>query len=139
MPFFTAARIGRLLNENGRSTNKANILVLGATFKPDIDDARNSAAIRVMEVLRSQGACIEYHDPFAQRISIADRVFVPERRTTLESVELTPERLAKADCVAILVAHSAIDYDAVMQHAALVFDAVNATRGRPGNATAERL
>jgi UDP-N-acetyl-D-mannosaminuronate dehydrogenase len=66
-------------------------------------------------------------------------LYDPEARTTLESVDLTAERLAKADCVAILVAHSAIDYDAVMTHATLVFDAVNATRGRRGNATAERL
>jgi UDP-N-acetyl-D-glucosamine dehydrogenase len=139
MPFFTATRIQRLLNEHGRSTNNATILVLGATFKPDIDDARNSAAIRVMEVLRSEGACVEYHDPFAPRISVANRLFDAEDRTALESVELTPERLARADCVAILVAHSSIDYDAVMQHATLVFDAVNATGGRHGNATAERL
>jgi UDP-N-acetyl-D-glucosamine dehydrogenase len=139
MPFFTAARIQRLLNDHGHSIKDANVLVLGATFKPDIDDARNSAAIRVMEVLRSDGACIEYHDPFARRISLAERLYDPEARTTLESVDLTAERLAKADCVAILVAHSAIDYDAVMRHATLVFDAVNATRGRHGNAMAERL
>lgn len=139
MPFFTAARIQRLLNEHGRSSNKANILVLGVTFKPDIDDARNSAAIRVMEVLRRDGACLEYHDPFAKQISLADHLFDPERRTTLKSVDLTPERLAAADCVAILVAHSAVDYDAVMQQAKLVFDAVNATRGRKGRAIAERL
>jgi UDP-N-acetyl-D-glucosamine dehydrogenase len=139
MPFFTAARIQRLLNERGHSIKDANVLVLGVTFKPDIDDARNSAAIRVMEVLRSEGACIEYHDPFAGRISLADRLYDPEARTTLESVELTTERLAKADCVAILVAHSAIDYDVVMGHATLVFDAVNAIRGRRGTATVERL
>jgi UDP-N-acetyl-D-mannosaminuronate dehydrogenase len=82
---------------------------------------------------------VEYHDPFAPRISVANRLFDAEDRTALESVELTPERLARADCVAILVAHSSIDYDAVMQHATLVFDAVNATGGRHGNATTERL
>ena len=139
MPFFTAARIQRLLNEEGRSSKKAKILVLGVTFKPDIDDARNSAAIRVMEVLRSEGASVEYHDPFAGRISLADRLYEGESRTTLESVELTPSRLAAADCVAILVAHSSVDYDAVLAHARLVFDAVNATRGRQGKARTERL
>ncbi len=139
MPFFTAMRIQRLLNEHGHSSKNANILVLGATFKPNIDDARNSAAIRVMEVLRNEGARIEYHDPFARHISLADRVFDPAKRTTIDSVELTPERLAQADCVAILVAHSNIDYDDVMEHATLVFDAVNATGGREGKATAERL
>jgi UDP-N-acetyl-D-glucosamine dehydrogenase len=139
MPLFTATRIQRLLNEHGHSSKNANILVLGATFKPNIDDARNSAAIRVMEVLRSEGACIEYHDPFVSQISLADRLYDADPRTTFESVELTPERLAKADCVAILVAHSSLDYDAVLRHATLVFDAVNATGGRAGKATAERL
>jgi UDP-N-acetyl-D-glucosamine dehydrogenase len=139
MPFFTAARVRRLLNDQGRSSNQANILVLGATFKPDIDDSRNSAAIRVMEVLRSEGARIEYHDPFARRISLADHLYDPDGRTTLESVELTPERLANADCVVILVAHSTVDYDAVVNHAKVVFDAVNVTSGRRGTAILERL
>ena len=139
MPFFTASRIQRLLNQHGHSSKGAKILVLGATFKPDIDDARNSAAIRVMEVLRSDGAVIDYHDPFARSISLAHHLYAQDGRTTLESVELTPERIAAADCVAILVAHSGVDYDAVLRQATLVFDAVNATKGHSGSATVERL
>ena len=101
--------------------------MLGATFKPDIDDARNSAAIRVVEILRSSGAHAEYHDPFAPRISIASSLFGGGDRLGLDSVPLTSDRIAAGD------------YDLVLNHAALVFDAVNATRGRVGKAVVERL
>jgi len=139
MPFFTASRIQRLMNKQGRSTQNSDVLVLGATFKPDIDDARNSAAIRVIEILRSSGAHVEYHDPFAPRISVASSLFGDGDRLSLASVPLTSDRIAAVDCVAILVSHASIDYDFVLNHASLVFDAVNATRGRIGKAIVERL
>lgn len=139
MPFFTAARIQRLLNEHGKPSHGSNILVLGATFKPNIDDARNSAAIRVMEILRNSGANVEYHDPFAARIALASSLFGEGERLSLASVPLNSDRIMAADCVAILVSHSAIDYDLVLKHAPLVFDGVNATRGRTGKAVVERL
>jgi UDP-N-acetyl-D-glucosamine dehydrogenase len=139
MPFFTASRIKRLLNETGRASHDANVLVIGATFKPNIDDARNSAAIRVMEILRAEGACIEYHDPFVPSISLNSSVFSESERVTLNSVPLTPDRAAAADLVAILVGHANVDYSMVLERARLVFDAVNATRGRTGKAVVERL
>jgi UDP-N-acetyl-D-glucosamine dehydrogenase len=139
MPFFTASRIQRLLNENGRASHDANVLIIGATFKPNIDDARNSASIRVMEILRAEGACIEYHDPFAPRVALSSSLFAESERVTLESVPLTPERVAAADLVAILVGHADVDYSMVVERARLVFDAVNATRGRAGKAVVERL
>jgi UDP-N-acetyl-D-glucosamine dehydrogenase len=139
MPFFTASRIQRMLNASGRASHEANVLVIGATFKPNIDDARNSAAIRVMEILRADGACIEYHDPFALRITLNSSLFSDSQRVTLESVSLTPDRVAAADLVAILVGHADVDYPMVLERARLVFDAVNATRGRAGKAVVERL
>jgi UDP-N-acetyl-D-glucosamine dehydrogenase len=139
MPFYAASRIQRLLNENGRPSHAANVLVVGATFKPNIDDARNSAAIRVMEILRAGGACIDYHDPFVSRITLNSSLFKPGGRITLESVPLTSERVAAADCVAILVGHTDVDYSLVLRHSRLIFDAVNATSGRTGHAVVERL
>lgn len=138
MPFFAAARVHRLITKHGVN-GRANILVLGATFKPDIDDARNSAALRVVEILRSDGACVDYHDPFAPQVSVAANLFGRETEVLMESVPLTQERLQSSDCVVILVRHSSVDYDLVLEHAPLVFDAVNATRGRSGKAVVERL
>lgn len=139
MPFFAASRIQRLLNEHGRPSRDAKVLVVGATFKPDIDDARNSAAIRVMEVLRTEGACVDYHDPFAPRIRLGTTLFGSGASVTLGSVPLTPERLADSDCIAILVRHSNVDYSMILEYGNLVFDAVNATVGRSGKAVVERL
>jgi UDP-N-acetyl-D-glucosamine dehydrogenase len=139
MPFFTASRIHRLLNEHGRASRDAKVLVVGATFKPNIDDARNSAAIRVMEILHAEGVCLEYHDPYAPSIRLNMSLFSEAQQLTLESVPLTSERLESADCVAILVAHSNVDYDLLVERSRVVFDAVNATKGRTGKATIERL
>jgi UDP-N-acetyl-D-glucosamine dehydrogenase len=140
MPFFTANRIRRLLNQNGRPLTGAHILVLGAAFKKDIDDPRNSSAIRVIEILQNEGALVDYHDPFVPEIAVDKAQYGPERDTiTLKRVPLDREGVAKADCVAILVGHSTVDYKMVMSNARLVFDAVNATAGTPESQTLERL
>ena len=140
MPLFTVDRIRRLLNREGRPLQGARILALGASFKKDIDDARNSAAIRVMEILRDEGALMSYHDPFVPRLTLAESLYgLDGDRITLHSAALDARTLSEADCVAILVNHSAVDYGLVLSHANLVFDAVNATRGRHGRAQVERL
>jgi UDP-N-acetyl-D-glucosamine dehydrogenase len=140
MPFFTVARIRKQLNDAGRSLRGSRVLVLGASFKKDIDDARESAAIRVMEILNGEGAVVEYHDPYVPTVNLASPIFANNgHHQTLRSVPLDGERLRKADSVVILVAHSSVDYNAVMREAPLVFDAVNALRGQKGRAQVERL
>src|SRR6266550_3427846 len=135
MPFFTVARIRKQLNDAGRSLRDSRVLVLGAAFKKDIDDARESAAIRVMEILNAEGAAVEYHDPHVPAVRLANPIFASNgHHDTLRSVPLDAERLRQADCVVILVAHSAVDYGALLDGTARVFDAVNATRGRDGHA-----
>lgn len=140
MPFFTADRIRRLLGKANVPMHGARILALGASFKKDIDDARNSAAIRVMEILRSEGAKVDYHDPYVPEIRMAAALFADhDRGVTLRSVPLTEDRVASADCVAILVPHSTVDYSLVLRSARRVFDAVNATRSAVGQTALERL
>jgi UDP-N-acetyl-D-glucosamine dehydrogenase len=140
MPFFTVGRIRKQLNDAGLPLRGSRILVLGASFKKDIDDARESAAIRVMEILNAEGAAVEYHDPHVPAVRIANPIFASNgHHETLRSVSLDAERLQQANCVVILVAHSSVDYGAVLQGTARVFDAVNATRGRNGRAQVERL
>jgi UDP-N-acetyl-D-glucosamine dehydrogenase len=138
MPFFAASRIERLITRNGVS-GRPRVLALGATFKPDIDDARNSAALRVIEILHSNGADVSYHDPFVPRVTILSEAFEPAARLTLESVPLNAESVRAVDCVAILVRHTGVDYDMVVRHARLVFDAVNATKGTKERQGIERL
>jgi hypothetical protein len=139
MPFFTASRVRALLNRHGKPLHGARLLVLGASFKPDIDDARNSAAIRVIEILRDEGASVEYHDPYVPQVHISTALYRSDGHVDLGSVPLTAERIAAADCVVILVGHSSVDYRLVADRAARVFDAVNAMKEVSGNALIERL
>lgn len=140
MPFFTVSRIRKQLNDAGRPLRGSRVLVLGASFKKDIDDARESAAIRVMEILNAEGAVVQYHDPYVPTLKLASPLFDRNPHyETLSSVPLDNDRLRKADCVVILVAHSSVDYAAVLHEAHRVFDAVNATHGQAGRAVVERL
>ena len=139
MPFFTVGRIRRQLNNAGKPLRGANVIALGAAFKKDVDDARHSAAIRVIEILRSEGAVVQYHDPFVPEIRVRSSLFAADGDDTiLRSVPLSTEVLRSSDTVVILVAHSNVDYEFVVQNAPVVFDTVNATRGA-SRGSVERL
>jgi UDP-N-acetyl-D-glucosamine dehydrogenase len=140
MPFFTVTRIRRLLNQAGTSVRGAQILVLGAAFKKDIDDPRNSPAVRVMEILRNEGAVVSYHDTLVPEVALSEALFGKNGHAArLRSIDLDAAAVARADCVVILVNHSSVDYEMVLANAHYVFDAVNATHGRESHAVVERL
>ncbi|MDQ7095580.1 nucleotide sugar dehydrogenase [Desulfosporosinus sp. PR] len=124
--YYVVNRVIRALNEENKSLKDAKILVLGVAYKKDIDDVRESPALKIMELLRKQGAGISYHDPYIP-------VIEPHGGSTmrLESVPLTDEVLTEADGVLILTDHSAIDYERVVEKAKLVVDTRNATKNVP--------
>lgn len=119
--------IGALNGEN-KSVKDAKVFVLGVAYKRDIDDLRESPALKIMELLRKQGAQITYHDPFIP-------VIEPHGGSTirLESRPLTDELLAEADCVLILTDHSNVDYERVAAKARLIVDTRNATKNVAAN------
>lgn len=128
MPYYVVNRTMEALSDHGKAMNGARILVLGAAYKKDVDDARESPAIRVMELLEEKGGKVTYHDPYLP--------FVESHRTqgkTWKGVPLTDEALANADVVVILTDHSEIDYDRVVEKAKLVIDTRNATRKVKGS------
>jgi UDP-N-acetyl-D-glucosamine dehydrogenase len=127
MPYHTVQKVIQGLNQQGHPIREASVLVLGVAFKPNVDDARNSPAERVIELLLKEGAQVSYHDPQVAHFQIGGDVFVREA-VHFDSVLITPETLAQADCVLIVTGHADVDYDWVVQHARLVIDAVNATR-----------
>jgi UDP-N-acetyl-D-glucosamine dehydrogenase len=130
MPFFVVDKLRRSLRPRAVPLAGAEILAIGAAFKKDIDDARNSSAIRVMEILHHEGARVTFHDPHVAGIRIRGDLYGREGDgIALRSVRLDERTLRAADCVLILVAHAAVDMPAVVRHARFVFDAVNATRG----------
>lgn len=126
MPYHIVQKVIQGLNQQGRPVKEANVLVLGVAFKPNVDDARNSPAERVMELLLKEGAKVSYHDPYVPHFHVGGDVFLREA-VHFDSVPLTPETLARADCVLIVTGHANVDYGYVVDYARLVIDSVNAT------------
>ena len=115
MPYFCRSVVSQALNHGAqKSVSGSKILILGVAYKADIDDVRESPAEKLIELLRSAGAEMAYHDPH-----------VPEF-DGLRSVPLEP---AEYDCVAIVTAHSSIDYADVVRRGKVIVDFRNATKG----------
>jgi UDP-N-acetyl-D-glucosamine dehydrogenase len=127
MPYHAAQKVIQGLNRRDCPIREASVLVLGVAFKPNVDDARNSPAERVIELLLKEGAQISYHDPHVPHFQVGGDVFL-RKAIHFDSVPITPETLAQADCVLIITGHSSLDYGWIVKHARLVIDTVNATR-----------
>jgi UDP-N-acetyl-D-glucosamine dehydrogenase len=122
MPYFCVEKLHRALNTRGKSLNGAKVLVLGVAYKADIDDLRESPALKVIKLLREHGAEVDYHDAYCPEL--------PE--FGMSSVDLDDYRALSAyDVVTIVTAHSALDYRTVVHEADLVVDFRNATAGIP--------
>jgi UDP-N-acetyl-D-glucosamine dehydrogenase len=132
MADYVKHRIAEVLNDEGRALRGSRVLCLGAAFKPNVSDMRNSRAVRVIELLRDAGADVRYHDARVPRFRIGDghegRTGEPGEELT--SVELTDDELATADLVVVLVAHPEMDLDRVVRSGRPVFDAVDAIKRR---------
>ncbi|MDY7076976.1 MAG: nucleotide sugar dehydrogenase [Chloroflexota bacterium] len=128
MPYHVVDLVSRSLSLHGKPVRNARVLVLGVAFKTDIDDARNSPAERVIELLLGRGAAVRYHDSYVLRFQVGGDVFHREP-VVLESAPLTEEEIAAADCVVIVTGHRSLDYAQVVKHANLIVDTCNVTAG----------
>lgn len=122
MPAFWVRKITEALNEDSKSVRGSRVLVLGVTYKKDVDDIRESPALDIVRLLVQQGAAVRYHDPYVSSIS--------EDNNRFESVEFGEECLSWADCVVIATDHSTIDYDLVRDTATRIIDTRNALGNR---------
>jgi UDP-N-acetyl-D-glucosamine dehydrogenase len=118
MPRFVLGKVQDALNEQGKPLKGSSVLVLGAAYKPDIDDLRESPALDVIGLLEQKGAHVSYHDPF---IPLLDH-----EGQKLESVQDLLSAVQAADCVVIVTNHSQYDYEAILEAAKLVVDTRNA-------------
>ncbi|MDR3288941.1 MAG: nucleotide sugar dehydrogenase [Peptococcaceae bacterium] len=121
--YYVVNKVVKALNRNKKSLKDAEILILGVAYKKDIDDIRESPALKIMELLQREGAALSYHDPFIPVIEAHGGG--PAR---LENRPLTEALLAAIDCVLIITDHSQVDYSWVVEKAALVVDTRNATK-----------
>ena len=128
MPFYVVGKVQDALNERGKALNGSRVLVLGASYKPDIDDLRESPALDVIGLLRKKGAQVSYHDPYIPRMQHED--------WDLESETDAIRAAEKADCVVIVTNHTVYDYPRLLESAPLIVDTRNALgsiaeRGHP--------
>jgi UDP-N-acetyl-D-glucosamine dehydrogenase len=121
MPYFCLEKITRALNSDEKSVKGSKIHLVGVAYKADVADLRESPALKLMELLREEGADVSYHDPHIAEL--------PAHGLSSQSLDGAVDA---ADCVAIVTAHSGIDYDALAERARLVVDFRNAT-GRNGS------
>ncbi len=120
MPYHVVSRLMEALNDRGKSLKGARILVLGAAYKKDIEDMRESPSLKLIELLQQKGATVSYNDPYISRLQLAKEV--------LDSVELSKEVLSSADCVLLATDHGKYNLEEIAAQAKLLFDARGATR-----------
>ncbi len=127
MPYHTVDLVRRALNRMDKPLKGAKVLVLGVAFKKDIDDARNSPAERVIELLLDAGAKVSYNDPYVPFYQVGDDAF-RRQRLDLKSVPLDVALAGQLDCAVVVSAHSCYDFQAIVDNVPVVVDTCNCTR-----------
>jgi len=120
MPAYWVNQLADALNQARKAVNGSRVLILGVTYKPNVDDVRESPALDIIQLLEARGAQVGFHDPFVNSL----------RHEGLETpfVELDEAHLAAADCVMIVTDHAIYDWAWITEHAALIVDTRHALR-----------
>ncbi len=118
MPRFVITKVQDGLNDHQKSLKGSDVLVLGAAYKPDIDDLRESPAIDVIMLLQAKGAKVSYHDPYIPSIKMDDK--------KIQSVPDLMKAVKSADCVVIITNHKVYDYAEILKESKLIIDTRNA-------------
>lgn len=121
MPEYCAERASKILNRDKKAMNGSRILILGVAYKQDIDDYRESPALRVIEALEQLGADVIYYDPFVS-------TYHEHGAAKHSEPELSAELISGADLVIITTAHTTVDYKLVQESALAIFDTKNAMK-----------
>jgi UDP-N-acetyl-D-glucosamine dehydrogenase len=124
MPYYVVGKVADGLNRQGKCITDSKILVLGLSYKKDIDDTRESPSLKLMELLMEKGAHVDFNDPYIPRTKKM-RMYDLKK----SSVALTPETLRTYDCVVVATDHSCYDYDLILGNSPLVVDTRNAVNG----------
>jgi UDP-N-acetyl-D-glucosamine dehydrogenase len=125
MPHYVADKVAEALNSQSKAVRGSTVLMLGVSYKRDIDDMRESPALDVMAILHEKGAKIQYHDPYVPSLPAREWRGDGELRSEV----LTPATLGGADCVVVVTDHRVFDYPAITRGARLIVDSRNAIKG----------
>jgi UDP-N-acetyl-D-glucosamine dehydrogenase len=115
MPLFCVAKVARALNSRRKSLNGSRVLVMGVSYKADVNDTRESPSLRIIELLQADGANVDYHDPHVAELP----------KLGMTTVALDAETLAGYDVAVVVTAHSGMDWEAVARESQLVVDLRN--------------
>lgn len=121
MPHRVTIKISTALNRHKKPINGSKILFLGVAYKPDIDDERESPALKIMDIVAGKGGEVYYHDPFVESCT------TPGGKN-YSSVALTSDLLQSSDCVVFTTNHSSFDIDSIVEHSRLIVDLRNAVK-----------
>ncbi len=122
MPYFSVEAVAGALNQEKKALNGSKVLVLGLSYKKDIDDLRESPSLTIIELLQKRGAIVSYNDPYFPTVGRG-------RRYDLNMACAPLENLGQYDCVMIVTDHSDYDYPRIVEESKLVVDTRNATKG----------
>jgi UDP-N-acetyl-D-glucosamine dehydrogenase len=117
MPAYVVSKISDALNRLRKSVNGSHVLILGVSYKADIDDIRESPALDVIRLLVQKGAEVFYHDPLVEDGH--------EELAGAERVSLSPEALRRIDCAAVITSHTSVPYETVLESVPVVVDTRN--------------
>jgi UDP-N-acetyl-D-glucosamine dehydrogenase len=120
MPLYVVNKVMDALNDVRKTVNGSKILVLGAAYKRDIDDIRESPALDVIRLLQERGGEVAYHDPYIRDLR--------HEGMDMDAVELTPDLLRSVECVVIVTDHTAYDWNMIAEHSRLIVDTRNALK-----------
>jgi len=120
MPHYVVNKITSILNEKKKPLKGSNILIIGVTYKKDINDVRESPGLEIIEHLIKKEANIHCHDPLVSSFQVCDK--------KISTVKLTKDNISSSDLVVIITDHSDIDYKFIVDNAKLVFDTRNALK-----------
>ena len=123
IPYYVVSKTVDALNERNKSIKGAKILILGVAYKKDVDDARESPALAIMDLFQKKGATVLYHDPFISTLPTFRKYHFK-----LNSSPLTKPLLQRLDAVVVVTDHSQVDYAWVVRHAPLIIDTRNVTK-----------
>ncbi|MFC1489730.1 nucleotide sugar dehydrogenase [Candidatus Latescibacterota bacterium] len=130
MPEYVIRNLMNALNDHGKALKNSEVLVIGIAYKPDVDDMRESPSLKLLDLLDEKGANISFFDPYIP--------IIPESRkykkfAGMKSIELTADTIKEFDAVVISTNHSSVDYNELAEHARLIMDTRNATKGVSGD------
>ncbi len=121
MPRFVLSKLLYILNREKKSLNGSKILLLGITYKENVNDVRESPSIEIFRLLLNENALVDYYDPLVPEFQ--------EGKKRIKSISFKPKIIRKYDCVVVTTAHSSVDYQFVLKNAKLIFDTRNIYKG----------